>query len=406
MASGITRRCVGLLSPVAHNSNSALLAPSAPIQARSIYTMDMADPKWKRPPPFDYENKTYSLGWAMIDDSTHRYDDNTKMIVVDGPPTGNKGVFAKKLADAFGMKYIEPCHLDSYYLDDYGRDRRAWNYKLPPKMRSWDVHQFNQKPDGFLTATMQGLFFRQRFYQYADALNHVLSTGQGVVMHRSIYSDHVFGKTMRDLGYIRPIVYEHIEEMKENGMFHANPPHLVVYLDMSPETIIKNAALRNKDNEVGSPFFSVESLTQLNKNYKNYLEKISEHSDVLVYDWNEEVCVDDVIDDICDIDFESPSKFDLKHSKWTWMYSEWDWKRKRIWWGARFPMMMQWIRQTPTKDIPELFPSTADWQDFCEAVKNEPGQRYQFGFNKNMGDKPLFKVGNSNPRNLWPGWVF
>lgn len=401
MTFGLARRCVGILSPAVQKS-SGLSSPSVTILARSIYTMEEADPNWKRPPPFDYVNREYNHFWSSLDDCTHRYDDNTKLIVVDGPPTGNKGVVAKALADAFGMIYMEPCHLDSYYFDRYGRDRRSYNYKLPPKMRSWDVHQFNERPDGFLSSRMQWIFFYQRFLQYADVFNHILSTGQGAVMHRSVYSDFVFGKTMADMGFIPRPAYDHIEAAKKNGMFKCNAPHLVVYLDMSPETIIKNAALRNTNNEVGSPFFSVECLTQLNKNYKLFLDKIGEESDVLVYDWNEEVCVEDIIDDICDIDFSMKSKYDLKHYSWNWLWYEEDWKKKRIAFNRDFHRMLAWIKNTRMPhEIKELLIEPNDYIDFYEATDNEPGTKYQYGYNWDMGDRPWFKVRETEHRQMW-----
>lgn len=44
------------------------------------------------------------------------------------------------------------------------------------------------------------MFFR--FSQYIDALAHVFSTGQGVVLDRSPYSDFVFVEAMFKHGYL------------------------------------------------------------------------------------------------------------------------------------------------------------------------------------------------------------
>lgn len=41
-----------------------------------------------------------------------------------------------------------------------------------------------------------------RYNQYIDALAHVLSTGQGVVLDRCVYSDFVFLEAMFSQGYI------------------------------------------------------------------------------------------------------------------------------------------------------------------------------------------------------------
>lgn len=41
-----------------------------------------------------------------------------------------------------------------------------------------------------------------RLSQYIDALAHVLSTGQGVVLDRCVYSDFVFAEAMFSQNYI------------------------------------------------------------------------------------------------------------------------------------------------------------------------------------------------------------
>lgn len=40
------------------------------------------------------------------------------------------------------------------------------------------------------------------YSQYIDALAHILSTGQGVVLDRSVYSDFVFLESMFSQGYV------------------------------------------------------------------------------------------------------------------------------------------------------------------------------------------------------------
>ena len=49
-------------------------------------------------------------------------------------------------------------------------------------------------------AELQMEFYKLRYHQYAEACLHLLSTGQGVVLDRSIFSDHVFAETLRDHG--------------------------------------------------------------------------------------------------------------------------------------------------------------------------------------------------------------
>jgi len=356
------------------------------------------------PSPFDNDNQflTYSYIHTLLygfSDTTHRFDGNSKFIFVDGPPGANKDALCKDIAKAFDMKYMPACHLDGYYIDHYGRDLRALNYKLPPKLRSWDVHQFNERPKCFLTTRMQYFYFYLRFCMYIDAMEHLLNTGQGVVMHRSIYSDAVFGKTMVDMGFMPKAAYDYIEESKDNSMYHFMFPHLCIYLDQSPETIIKNITKRNINNEVGSPFFTEESLTQLNKNYKSiYLDKMTEHSHMLIYDWNDPGCHEDVIDDISDIDWTQYNKSTRRLFDWTSLWWEDQWRQKRIAFGSNADDMLQWIENTRLRDIPELFSTLKEIEIFREVIDQEPSLKYVPGWNVRMGDKVF-------PYNWIPNWM-
>jgi NADH dehydrogenase (ubiquinone) 1 alpha subcomplex subunit 10 len=47
---------------------------------------------------------------------------------------------------------------------------------------------------------MQFCLYYLKYMQYVDALAHLLNTGQGVVLERSVYSDSVFADTMFSFG--------------------------------------------------------------------------------------------------------------------------------------------------------------------------------------------------------------
>jgi len=355
----------------------------------------MRDPDLPVREPYPYKTKPYGAIEALFDSVTHRFNENTKIITVEGPPTGNKNALCKALADAFDMHYIPSPHLDSFYTDDYGRNKRLINYKLPPKMRSYDLHQFMERPYNFLTGRMQFIYYLMRLQQYFDTMNHILSTGQGVIMHRSVWSDIAFAKTLVDMKMMRSGVYDVIEESKKNGLYECFKPHVSIYLDMTPETIIRNAKARNVNNEVGSPFFSEECLTKMISNYKtHYLEPISTYCEVLVYDWNDnsDVVYDDIIDDITGLDLEKYGAVDKKLHDWNSMKFEYRWKKKRIMFNAYGMTMLSWAQNVRRRDLEEIWPSGEDMDGYYEALKNEPGRTYQFGYNHDMGDTFLFKT--------------
>jgi len=49
---------------------------------------------------------------------------------------------------------------------------------------------------------MQFALHNLKFEQYVDALAHVLNTGEGVVLERSVYSDPAFVEAMHRCGYM------------------------------------------------------------------------------------------------------------------------------------------------------------------------------------------------------------
>lgn len=45
--------------------------------------------------PWDYKRLGYSYLWSLLDGTTKRFKDNSKMIVVEGPPALEKTKFAQ-----------------------------------------------------------------------------------------------------------------------------------------------------------------------------------------------------------------------------------------------------------------------------------------------------------------------
>lgn len=71
-----------------------------------------------------------------------------------------------------------------------------------------------------------------RFNDYIDSLAHLFSTGQGVVMERSAYSDIVFVESLYKHNLITRTTYKGLIEQRTNALPELLKPHLVVYLDV------------------------------------------------------------------------------------------------------------------------------------------------------------------------------
>jgi len=397
----LQRRCLLLLRPVAAPHS---LQPGPAAQVRGMQSLATMEEGRKRVKPWPYETKPYRYWHALWDDVTHRFDENTKVLVVDGPPGTNKSKLAQEIAKAFDMKYIPPPTLDRFYIDTYGFDLRSLNPRVPPKTRSWDLHQFYGKPKHYLSGRMNQMFMELRFHDYFDALAHLMNTGQGVVLNRSIYSDIVFTKTWQQHGFISKPVLDYIEEQKENATFRFMRPHLVIYLDLSPAQIIERVEKRNRPGEKGSPVFTEKVLTTLLDNYKKLcLRPLSEHTEILVYDWAEEGDPEGVVEDICRLKLDGYKREEPKMRDW-FTLREWDWKARRMQFGRYGEEQRGWLHTIPQRDVPELFPPHDDFYEFHRVRRMAPSQTYRAGYNPQMGDSVWFKEAvkeNEFRRPLW-----
>uniref|UniRef100_A0A6A7FQ76 NADH dehydrogenase [ubiquinone] 1 alpha subcomplex subunit 10, mitochondrial n=2 Tax=Hirondellea gigas TaxID=1518452 RepID=A0A6A7FQ76_9CRUS len=361
-------------------------------QRRGIVSKSMRLPDYKRKAPFPYTEKRYNLWRAIFDDTTQRFDENSKILVVDGPPSGNKAKLAMGIAEELDMMYMPGANLDERYINKYGYDLRSVNDQLPPNVRCFDINDFLRDPNHWLVAKMQFELMRIRFGQYLDALSHVLNTGQGVVMNRSIYSEGVFVDTMAEHGFITKKAQSFYFETLEQGDYEFMRPHLVIYLDIPVQQVLKNIKDRNRPEEVNSPFYTAKVLASLEKNYKEkYLRKMAKHAEVLVYNWKEEGDPEVVVEDIERINFDKYTDYDLKLEDWRFD-KEWDWKYKRIMFSQyREHLLSDLI--LPKLNVPELVATADEVMTFYDVYENKvPGNKYLHGFNKDLGDSYLFKL--------------
>lgn len=186
----------------------------------------------QKPAPFDYVNKDYTWLRSLFDRTTHRFDDNTKVVVVEGPVATGKTEFAAALAEDLGMKHFPEANMDIHYVRPNGCDLRMFDDQIPEDTRTFDHVNFNQTPTHRLAGNFQIMMYIARYSQYIDALVHLLNTGQGVVLERSPYSDFVFLEAMYSQKYISKGVRSVYYELRANTLEELMRPHLVIYLDL------------------------------------------------------------------------------------------------------------------------------------------------------------------------------
>lgn len=346
------------------------------------------DRKLVKPKPYDYLNKKYDVFRAMVDKTLKRFDENTKVIVVDAPPASNKTAFAKELAEELEMKHFPEITMDNYFINPYGYDMRKLDPLLPPNCRSFDIKNFCENPTHRNVAQFQIIMYQERFSQYVNALAHVLSTGQGVVLERSCYSDFVFLETLYKHKYISKGARSVYYEIRGNTLPELMKPHLVIYLDIPVSKVKENIKKRNNDYEVKSKVFTDEFLTNLESIYKQeYLKDISTHAELLVYDWSNGGETEVVVEDIERIDFDRFDKHDPKMKDWR-LEKDWDYCEQRILYCNEKCDLMNYFN-VPRLDVPELLRSPEESKVFHEVWNNAPGSKYAYGYNADMGDKGL-----------------
>lgn len=310
------------------------------------------------------------------------------MIVVEGPVAANKAAFAKELAEELDMFYLPAPTMDEVFVNAYGYDLRQLDSKLPPDTRSFDVKNFLTTPNGRNVAQYQIRMMILRYSQYVDALTHILSTGQGVVLNRCVYSDYVFLETMHKHGYISKGARSVYYDLRGNTITEIMKPHLVIYLDVPVAKTKENIKKRGIDYEVQSKVFTDQYLTDMEHIYKQmYLKDITQHAELLVYDWTHGGETEVVVEDIERIDFDRFDHYDPKMKDWR-MANEGDWCAMRM----RFTMekcdLMNYFN-IPRFDVPELMWSAEDSHTWRETWFNAPGMKYLTGYNVDMGDTGL-----------------
>uniref|UniRef100_U5EVK8 NADH dehydrogenase [ubiquinone] 1 alpha subcomplex subunit 10, mitochondrial n=1 Tax=Corethrella appendiculata TaxID=1370023 RepID=U5EVK8_9DIPT len=365
--------------------NSKIINPSLQFICNISGKTIRGEASLNKPKPFPYKEKNYGFLQACFDKTTKRLDENSKIVVVDGPLAAGKSAFAIELAKELEMLYIPETTLDKYYINPYGFDMRKLDPQLPEYVKSFDVKNFLQNPHHRNVATFQLRMLILRYSDYVDALAHLLSTGQGVVLDRCVYSDFVFLETMFKHNYISKGARSVYYDLVKHTFSEILRPHLVIYLDV-PVNIVKERLKKRADPiEANSKVLTDAYLQDMETIYKQqYLKDISTHAELLIYDWSNYGESEVVVEDIERIDFDRFDKFDTKMKDWL-LNTEWEWNEMRMRFTSEKPDLINYFN-IPRFDVPELIISPEDSKIWEEVWFSAPGMNYKLGYNVDMGD--------------------
>uniref|UniRef100_A0A023FYU2 NADH dehydrogenase [ubiquinone] 1 alpha subcomplex subunit 10, mitochondrial n=1 Tax=Amblyomma parvum TaxID=251391 RepID=A0A023FYU2_AMBPA len=343
----------------------------------------------QKPKPFPYETKTMRFWQFLFDSTLSRFDENTRMIVVEGNIASGKSALAKTIAEEFELKHFEEPSFDQIYVDDYGFDNRTLDPFLPPSCRSCDIKKFYEDPHNDNVAIMQLHMYMLRFERHVDALVHMLNTGQGVVLERSCYSDFVFADTMRKFGYISNIAWKMYHKCRYYSLPQLLKPQLVIYLDAPSDILLQRIRERNRPEEVKSKVLTKAYLDEIESVYKqNYLRSVRKETELLMYDWSHFGDAEMVLDDIEHVDFEGylSDPYGPMMADWRKIDDVWNDYRYRL--TAEKDEVMNHL-YIDLYDAPELYRSGEDEEEMMLVLEKfrDKRQLYEKGFNKHLGDK-------------------
>jgi len=304
-----------------------------------------------------------------------RLKENSKIITVDGNLASGKGALAQSLAEKLDMLYMPEA--DIHYVDRVTNEKELLDARFNGNCSLEKFYMDPKAKDGN-SYRLQVWMYQMRVLQYADAIEHMLTTGQGVVLERSPFSDVVFLEAMMKQGYIRKQCVEHYNEIKSISICEFLPPHLVVYVDQPAEEVQKKLKASGKSylQNVSLPY-----LKSIEQAYKTtFLPSISEQAEVLAYDTTQVKDVDKVVEDIEYLKFDKGPWKDQDDVTYHHMrlFVE----------DKQFVANMTCI----PRYLPEITASAHEVDETYYAFKSRPGKRYAEGYNADAGDKSiLFK---------------
>lgn len=187
----------------AHTNSNNLL------QVQQVAGITSAYGKARKRPykTFDYRKKKFRHYHEPFDRAANRYDDNTRVIIIDGPIASGKHEFAKNLAKELDFLYVPLPDIKNLYWED-GRmyDREDMNHYradqhyddlddlIPERLRRYTLERFLRddkakvSAGGVFNGELQFDFFSSRLFTYNDAMLHLFSTGKVNCEYHTIIS--------------------------------------------------------------------------------------------------------------------------------------------------------------------------------------------------------------------------
>ncbi|XP_036092531.1 NADH dehydrogenase [ubiquinone] 1 alpha subcomplex subunit 10, mitochondrial isoform X4 [Rousettus aegyptiacus] len=204
------------------------------------------------------------LAFILGDRTTKKLTERSKVITVDGNICSGKSKLAAAVAEKLGLRYFPEAGI--HYADSTTGDGKPLDVELSGNCSLEKFYDDPRSNDGN-SYRLQSWLYASRLLQYADALEHLLSTG-----------------------------VSHYYEVRKITIQEYLPPHVVIYVDVPvPE-------LQNRIQKKGDPHemkISAAYLQAIENAYKKtFLPEMSEKCEVLQYSAKEAQDAEKVVEDI------------------------------------------------------------------------------------------------------------
>jgi NADH dehydrogenase (ubiquinone) 1 alpha subcomplex subunit 10 len=295
---------------------------------------DYAKPWNYKKIPFNTLRSTLFPLLCLVDYPRKRLTPNTKLIVVEGNIASGNNEFAEKLAKEFDLLYVPSVTERDVLAHPNGFDVRDLNDILDETKKFTDLKEFYGNPNmtnrEVRVNCLQRSYFLRKVSMFANAMQHILNTGQGVVLTSSVFGDEAYTHALTQLGLIGDD-YMHCYKNGLGAIYHQCPkPHVTIYLDSSVSDVKSKIKARNDPREVNSTVLNDKYIQNIEDGFKTVvLPKLQNHGSVLELEWGgkfDEHAFNDVVKELssCDYDIEEGTER-YKH----WDMSWWKWQKYR-----------------------------------------------------------------------------
>lgn len=147
---------------------------------------------------------------------------NRVQLVVDGMTGVGKTTLVNILAEELDLvPFTEIFEDENQLLYKFFRERERWCFP------------------------MQVNFLNHRFRQYKEA-----TETNCAIMDRSIYSDNIFARMYKEVGYMSLEEYNVYHSLLYNMLEHLSPPRLIVFLSVDAKEAIRRIRKRGRTDEM------------------------------------------------------------------------------------------------------------------------------------------------------------